>query len=92
MITIDTTTDARFDLAELSVCTVCIHLLANGEYDDGTDAAALCADGMANLWGDDARHLIADGEELGYSTSACEGCDDTDHGDRFAATLLRPKR
>lgn len=71
---------------DLSVCLVCIHLLANGEYNDGTDAAEVCAAGMARLWGaGGVWHLVPGSEEFGYSVGSCEGCGDTMHGDRFEA-------
>ncbi len=71
---------------ELRVCTVCIHLLANGEYNDGTDAAEVCAAGITRLWGQEPPwHLVPGGAELGYCTSSCDGCGDTLHGDRFEA-------
>lgn len=79
-----------FDTTDLEVCEVCIHLLANGEYNDGTDAAERAYEGMAKVWGDDARYLIANGDDLGYSTSVCDGCGDSHHGDRFAAVALIP--
>jgi hypothetical protein len=78
------------DHLELSVCTVCLHLLANGEFNDGTDAAELAATGMEPLWGTTARHLVADGTELGFSTWSCDTCGDTDHGDRYRAIALIP--
>jgi hypothetical protein len=82
----------RFDQTELSVCMVCIHLLANGEYNDGTDAAEVAGKGMDRIWGKDARHLVPGGDELGYSTSSCDGCGDWHHGDRFTATALIPRK
>jgi hypothetical protein len=81
-----------FEQTELSVCVVCLHLLANGEFNDGTDAADTAGAGMERLWGDNARHLVADGEELGFSTWSCDGCGDTDHGDRYRAIALIPDR
>ena len=80
----------QFDQIDLSVCVVCIFLLANGEYNDGTDAAEVAAAGMERIWGADARHLVPGGEELGYSTSSCDACGDWLHGDRFAASALIP--
>lgn len=80
----------RFEITELSVCTVCIHLLANGEYDDGTNAGDRTAAGMEAIWGDDAQYLTPDGTELGFRASACEGCGNSDHGDRFRAVLMVP--
>jgi hypothetical protein len=82
----------RFDRIELAVCVVCLHLLANGEFNDGTDAAEIAGSGMARIWGDNARHLVADGEELGFSTLPCDSCDDTHHGDRYRAIALIPYR
>jgi hypothetical protein len=80
----------RFDETKLSVCEACINLLANGELNDGTDRAERTAEGMARIWGDDARHLIPGSQDLGYYTSACDGCGNTDHGDRFEAVALIP--
>lgn len=92
-----------FEKAELSVCVVCAHLLANGEYDDGTDAAEQAAKGMARIWGDDARHLIAGGhvedcdgsEPCGcldgwFSWSDCDGCGSEMGGERHRAVALIP--
>lgn len=87
----------RFDMTELAVCTVCIHLLANGEFNDGTDAAEKCSEGMARIWGDDARHLVPggggddeDSGDLGFSWSSCDGCGDTLGGDRHQAWAMIP--
>ena len=33
-----------------------------------------------------------DCENYGYSTSACDGCGDSDHGDRYAVTILAPRK
>ena len=75
---------------DLQVCLVCLHLLANGEFDDGTDAADIASAGMQRVWGEDTAHLIADGTDLGFSTSPCEGCGDIHHGDRYRAIALIP--
>jgi hypothetical protein len=80
----------KYDTTELAVCTVCIHLLANGEYDDGEDTAERCAAGQAKVWGDDVMHLTYGGDELGFSWSSCDGCGDTDGGDRFRASAMIP--
>lgn len=100
----------RFNIHELRVCLVCIHLMANGEFDDGTDAAEKCAAGQVKEWGDNAKYLVSGSDcdedcerdmhddthectqfELGYSSSWCEGCGDTLHGDRFLAYCMIPK-
>jgi hypothetical protein len=80
------------DQIELAVCVVCLHLLANGEFNDGTDAAETTVTGMYRIWGFNVRHLSADGAELGFSTWPCEGCGNTDHGDRYRAIALIPTR
>lgn len=80
----------RYDTTELSVCTVCNHLLSNGEYNNGTDDAERAGEGMARIWGDDARYLTPGGEDLDYCTSDCDGCGDSDHGDRFRAYAMIP--
>ena len=92
---------------ELQVCTVCLHLIANGEYHDGTDAAARCGQGLVDRWGELAGQIVpgwvgscdcAPDEDcesgcldLGYHTSPCDGCGDSDAGDRFAAVILGPE-
>lgn len=83
----------RFAIYSIKVCTVCIHLLANGEYNDGTDAAEMCAEGLSARWphgealedGTVFDGLVPGLDEYGFSTSACEGCGDTLHDDRFEA-------
>lgn len=80
----------KYGITELAVCTVCIHLIANGEFDDGTDAAEECGDGQIRVWGDDARHLSFGGEELGFSWQDCDGCGSWLAGDRFAASIMIP--
>lgn len=75
-----------FDVAELAVCQDCIMLLANGEGSGET------VDAMTAVWGDDGRHLVPGGDDLGYSASPCDGCGSDDHGDRFTAALLKPVR
>ncbi|MCO1657436.1 hypothetical protein [Pseudonocardia humida] len=77
---------------DLSICVVCQHLLANGEYNDGTTAAETAATGMLKLWGNNALLLIPDGTDLGYRTTTCESCGNTDHGDRYRAALFTPRR
>lgn len=74
----------HFDVAELSVCVDCIMILANGE------GSSVTVDAMTATWGDDGRHLVPGGEDLGYSTSPCDGCGSGLHGDRFTAALLKP--
>jgi hypothetical protein len=81
---------SKFDQVELSVCTVCLCLLANGEFNDGTDADEIAGACMARIWGDNARHLVADGEDLGLSTSPCDACGATHLGARYTAFALLP--
>lgn len=88
----------EFETHELAVCTVCLHLLANGEYNDGTDAAEVASAGMVRIWGDDARHLVPGGGrddddgERGFSWCSCDGCGSPLGGDRYQAYALIPKR
>lgn len=82
---------AKFNEVELSICTVCAHLFANGEYDDGTDAAEVASKGIDRKWGADARHIsVTDGGE-DFSTSDCDTCGDHLHGERHNAVALLPK-
>lgn len=97
----------KFVEYDLSVCTVCAHLIANGEFNDGTDAAEIAQRGMDAKWGPLQRDIVSGGPhsdectdedrnegcdcgDLGFSTSECDTCGDTDHGDRFQATALLP--
>ncbi|MGI5133206.1 hypothetical protein ACQEVB_40845 [Pseudonocardia sp. CA-107938] len=79
-----------FETSELSICVVCLHLFANGEYVDGTDIAETTAAAIEDLWGDQARHICAEGTELGFCSTACETCGNADHGDRYCAVALVP--
>lgn len=94
---------AKFDVTELEVCTVCICLIANGEYTSDPEAEQQAADGMARVWGEDARHLVpgghvedCDGTELcgcvdpWFSWSSCDGCGSGLGGDRHRAVALIP--
>lgn len=80
----------RFNIIEIDVCVVCLMLCANGEYDDGENTAQDCARGQREQWGDDARHFTCGGEELGFSTSECEGCGNPYHGDRYRLNVMIP--
>lgn len=51
----------------IKACVVCVHLTANGEYNDGTDAADKCSEGQVKIWGDRA------------SQFALAGCDPDSH-------------
>lgn len=79
-----------FDVIELSVCTVCLHLIANGEFEDGTDVAEQTNAAMVERWGEDVAHMVLGGDELGFCDSACTGCGAIEAGDRFTAAILRP--
>lgn len=89
----------------IKVCVVCLHLTANGEYNDGTDAAEKCAEGQQKIWGNRASQFCIAGcsegcpyendkdhecEEMeqGFSWSDCEGCGETDGGDRFLLAVF----
>lgn len=86
-------------------CVVCMHLTANGEYNDGEDTAEKCIAGQQKIWGDQSRWFMlagcsedcnyADDDdhecesfEQGFSWSDCEGCGDTDGGDRFLLAVF----
>lgn len=80
----------KYEHYDLSVCVVCIHLLANGEYDDGTDVGEQTAEKMAQLWGDNTRHLVPGNYEQGFRVTTCDGCGSQLHGDRHEAHALIP--
>lgn len=83
---------AKFEITPLKVCVVCIHLMSNGEYVDGTDAADECQRGMIRIWGEDAKYLTPGSEDLGFHSSSCEGCGDEYHGDRYQAFMMVPQK
>jgi hypothetical protein len=68
---------------QLSVCADCIIVLANGT--DGDDRLIEVSRRIANRWGDECVNLIADGEDLGFCCTTCEGCGGYLAGDRFVA-------
>lgn len=73
---------------DLDLCVVCTHLVANGEYVDGTDAADECSRAQVEKWGRLAVHMVLTDGEDEYSTLACDGCGDTDHGYRHKACII----
>lgn len=81
---------SKFNITELEVCTMCIHLLANGEYDDGTNAVVIVADGIRRTWGANVSHLVPGSSDLGFSWSSCDGCGSTLGGNRHEASALIP--
>lgn len=98
----------RFETTEIKVCTTCIHLMCNGEYNDGEDTAERCAERQDLVWGGNQKYFTpgSDCEESclvhddpddcttmdqGFSWSSCDGCEDTDGGDRFLAYVMIPK-
>lgn len=48
---------AEFDITEIKVCVVCMHLMCNGEYNDGTDAAEKCAERQDLVWGGNQKYF-----------------------------------
>ena len=48
---------AEFDITTIKVCTVCMHLMCNGEYNDGTDAAEKCAERQDLVWGGNQKYF-----------------------------------
>lgn len=91
---------ANFNITELSVCRECIQLLANGgcegcetcvfSDDPESEPCQTVNDRFIAKWGADWSRVSARGDELGYSTSECDGCGTAVHGDRFTASALIP--
>ena len=81
-----------FETVDLEVCTVCVHIIANGEYNDGTDTGDRVADAQVALWGDAASRLVLGDvdEDRGFSSAECDGCGNGAAGDRYAAAVLIP--
>lgn len=100
---------AEFDITEIKVCVVCIHLMCNGEYNDGTDAAEKCAERQDLAWSGNQKYFVGGSTceeepcpwhdnpedctqiDQGFSWSPCEGCEDTNGGDRYLAYVMIPK-
>jgi hypothetical protein len=72
---------------ELSVCTDCLHLIANGECGGDTNSTQV-AEAQVATWGTDAINMVAGGDDLGFSMATCEGCGSTAGGDRYSASIL----
>lgn len=74
------------DIHELSVCSDCIMLAANGETpvnmneEETAEYIARVETHTAGL------HVAAGGEDLGFCKSACDMCGTRLAGDRFAAS------
>lgn len=97
---------SRFKIIPISCCVVCVHLTANGEYNDGEDTAERCLKGQAAVWSGNERYFVVgsdceegctkheDGEheefELGFSWMWCDGCEDTNGGDRYQMYVMIP--
>jgi len=79
----------KFMIEDYEVCTVCAHIIANGEFDDGTNARELAISGtlLRHPEGYTGMHLDAD-PEIGFRTTMCDTCGENLHGDRFKAVRL----
>lgn len=73
---------------DLDVCTVCIHLIANGEFNDGTDAADKCSAAQVRIWGNLAVSMVAGDDDVWFSYRSCDGCGHQAAGDRHHAHIL----
>lgn len=74
---------------DLDVCTVCVHLIANGEFDDGTDAAEKCSARQVKIWGPLAVAMVLGDDDEWFSYRSCDGCGDQLAGDRFHAHIIQ---
>lgn len=75
------------EVTYFKACVVCMHLVANGEYNDGTNAAEVCAEGQQRLWGDNARwFMLAGCTEDSHSTiDEDHECQEFEQGFSWAA-------
>lgn len=66
----------------IKVCQVCMHLIANGEYNDGTDAAEKCSAGMVRIWGDCTARMAGAGcyEDCYYAQDDDHECESFEQG------------
>lgn len=76
-------------IAELAICADCLFWFDYGDLPSDSERGAdeFVADVRRTL-GEDVRHVVVTGEELGFSWSACESCGSTLGGDRFSAAIL----
>lgn len=86
----------------ISVCQGCVHAVAYGEC-EGCDHCVefkISGDHLSDpcralwlaqcqRWAGAGVSLVAGDVEHGFCTTECEGCGDTDHGDRFEATVIQ---
>lgn len=63
-------------------CLVCALLTANGEYNDGTDAAEKCVEGQQKLWGDKSSGFMIAGchEDCRYQNDDDHECQEFEYG------------
>ena len=80
-----TTTAPAENVSDLAVCGCCLVALANGDTSGHEFACGDSPEPLCLLGGD----LVPDGEELGFSWSACEGCGAL-AGDRFRVLEFSP--
>lgn len=77
---------------EFSVCSDCLIAIANDDYSGMDEETALDVQhGIRSLEIIEDGRLVADGDELGFSTRACECCHGL-AGNRFKATMVHHKR
>ncbi len=79
------------DVTDIEVCTDCVLLIANGEFDgecehgDSLDHVLAMVEYQPIGFGD---LVLGDGDEIDFSTSRCEGCGSTLAGSRHPAAIL----
>lgn len=79
----------KFDITDLSVCSDCIMIFANGEINDGEDTEESIVAAQEIKWGHMLQHIVQGADVLGFSHSECDGCG-AHAGDRFRAHLMIP--
>lgn len=77
-----------FAQEELSVCVVCAHIIANGKFDDGTNATDLAISRTLLRYREGYTGMSVNGDEPSFSTTPCDTCGEELHGDRFNVTRL----
>lgn len=86
----------KFETTKLSVCSVCLYLMAYGEIDFGLtrEARAELAgekyEAWDRMWSDDLQYFVPGSEDYGFCQSDCDACGDGLHGDRHEAWLMVP--
>lgn len=84
-----TTTQVAERTTEIAVCIDCLNVLTYGPDRNGEEFDA--SERMITLWGHTySWNILLGGDDLGFSSSACDGCGSHLAGERYSAHVLEP--